>query len=279
MVARSGKLGGAAVRRRRTKTRRRFDIALSVPGAELRLPAIPAVRLGWRVLSGFLVVLLLGLLYTLWNLPAYQVEAARVRGLQRLTAQEVNAVLKVAGKPIFTVEPRRLERDLQEAFPELYDIAVRASFPAEVMVSVQERQPVLAWNQGSLTLWVDEQGVAFPPRGEADIQVLVEGLAAPPSLPASEEQKARFLDPAWIPAIITVAEYAPEGTRLLYDSRHGLGWQDPQGWQVFLGKDNRDIGENMQVYTALKKQLVRDGISPALISVEYVDAPYYRMER
>jgi len=150
MVVRSGKLG-VQVQRRRTKARRRFDIALGIPGAEIRLPAIPAVQFAWRAVSGFLVVLLLGLLYTLWNSPTYQVEAARVRGVQRLTAQEVNAVIKVAGKSIFAVEPRRLVKDLQEAFPELYKVAVNAGFPAEVTVSVgAPARPRLAAGQPDL---------------------------------------------------------------------------------------------------------------------------------
>jgi hypothetical protein len=35
----------------------------------------------------------------------------------------------------------------------------------------------------------------------------------------------------------------------------------------------------MAVYQALVDQLKSEGIQPALISVEYVHAPYYRMER
>ncbi len=281
MVARRGKIGAVngKDRSKSGRARKRFDVALGIPGAELRLPAVPGVRFGWRFLSGFLVVLSLGLLYTLWNSPIYLVNSAEVFGIQRLTPQEVNTVLNVAGTTVFAVESRRLAQELQEAFPELYAISIAVRFPAEVVVSVEERQPVLAWQQNGLTLWVDENGVAFPPRGEAEIQVTVEGLDAPEVPVAIDDTVEIFMNPAFIPAILSVSEKAPAGTTLLYDRRHGLGWNDPKGWQVFMGRDVTDMDEKLRVYAVLVEKLNADGVVPALINMEQVDAPYFRMAR
>jgi hypothetical protein len=284
MVARTDRSGGTLGRsdRRRTKTRRRFAIALDIPGAELHLPALPVVRFGWRFLSGILVVLLVGLLYTLWNSPTYRVESASISGIQRLTTQEVNTVLNVAGSSIFAVEPERLKRELKEAFPELHDITIQASFPAKVVVEVVERQPVLAWKQGSLTFWIDEDGVAFPPRGEAELTVTVEALDAPRLESEADGQVSEsqvFLDPGLIPSILSVGEFAPAQAILLYDREHGLGWRDPQGWQVFLGLEAGGMETRLQVYEELVDHLTEQDIVPAMISVEYLDAPFYRMDR
>jgi hypothetical protein len=279
MVARSGKLKGVVSQGRRTKTRRRFDIALGIPGAEVRLPAVPVIRVGWRALSGILVVLILGLLYTLWNSSIYHVKAAEIEGINRLMPQEVNTVLKVAGESIFTVEPRNLEKDLQEAFPELFNISVQVQFPADVLVMVEERRPVLAWHQDGLTLWVDEHGVAFPPRGEAEIPVTVDGLDKPQSGPVTEEGTRVFLEPKLIPTILTVGKNVPQEKPLIYDGVHGLGWKDPQGWQVFIGRDVGGIETKLQVYEAIITRLEQDQIVPVLINIEHVDAPFYRMDR
>lgn len=285
MVVRSDKISAfasRAKRRRRGNSRRRFDIALGVPGAELHLPALPVIRFGWRLLSGVLVVLLLGVMYTLWNSPTYQVVSASVGGTQRLTAQEVNTVLNVAGSSIFAVEPERLKRELKEAFPELHEISIRVNFPAQVVVEVAERQPVLAWKQGSLTFWIDEDGVAFPPRGEVDLGVTVEAMDAPKIELEELDDPAEsqvFLDPHLITPILTVGEQAPEDAALLYDREHGLGWRDPRGWQVFLGLEAGEMDTRLKVYEALVEHLNREQIVPAMISVEYVDAPYYRMDR
>ena len=43
--------------------KRRFDVALPTPGVEVRLPSVPTVKFGWRLLSSLLALLLLAALY------------------------------------------------------------------------------------------------------------------------------------------------------------------------------------------------------------------------
>ncbi len=71
----------------------------------------------------------------------------------------------------------------------------------------------------------------------------------------------------------------PADTLLVYDSVHGLGWNDPKGWEVYFGSEDQDMEMKLAVYQALVDRLENEGIQPAMISVEYVHAPYYRMER
>ena len=71
----------------------------------------------------------------------------------------------------------------------------------------------------------------------------------------------------------------PADTMLVYDSEHGLGWNDPNGWEVYFGAEDQDMEMKLSVYQAMVERLQSEGIQPALISVEYVHAPYYRMER
>lgn len=185
----------------------------------------------------------------------------------------------MAGKSIFEIEPKRLSEDLQEAFPELYNIAIQVKFPADVVVTVDERQPALAWSQEGLTLWVDETGVAFPPRGEAAFSVTVEAMNSPETVSANLDEPQAFLDPGLIPAILTVGEKAPSDNPVIYDGKHGLGWRSPEGWQVFLGMEAENIDIKLEIYESLVETLNEGGITPALISVEQVDAPYYRLDR
>jgi hypothetical protein len=87
------------------------------------------------------------------------------------------------------------------------------------------------------------------------------------------------LSPEQVSAILALGAKMPADTLLVYDSEHGLGWNDPQGWEVFFGAEDQDMEMKLTVYQALVQQLQNEGIQPALISVEYVHAPYYRMER
>jgi hypothetical protein len=72
--------------------------------------------------------------------------------------------------------------------------------------------------------------------------------------------------------------HLPADTLLIYDPRHGFGWQDEKGWNVFFGKKIENMEMKKRVYNHIKAHLKKQGVRPALISVEYVDAPFYSME-
>lgn len=300
--------GGAA--------RRRYDIALDVPGAELRLPAFPSVRLGWRAVSGLMVVLMLASLYFLWTSAAFRVNTVAAEGLQRLTVGDLNAVLGLFDRSIFTVDPAEVEETLRLAFPEFSSVSVRLGLPANVDIRVAERQPVLAWLQDGSEVWIDAEGVAFPPRGnpvsDENAQPLarVEAHSAPDgfdpgavlqsgglgnlpylvpqavdaagemALPARQNQ----IDPALVASILALSPQVPADTLLVFDAEHGLGWTDPHGWEVYFGSQilaglESDMNSRLMVYQALVERLDAEGIQPAFISVEFIHGPFYGMER
>jgi cell division protein FtsQ len=251
----------------------------------MRLPSVPAVRFGWRLLSAFLIGALGFMIYTLWYSPFFSVDKIEVTGLVRLTDAEINSVADVVGKSIIFANPTSLEKVLQEAFPELVNISVEIGIPNKVMVNLVERQPVIAWQQDKQTFWIDENGVAFLPHGKGDPEITVQGselLSIPPATSESigkDEETLQALPVELVNAILAIAPEAPENTPIVYDSQHGLGWLDPQGFQVYFGNSDENMALKLKVYTKTFKRLKKAGIRPALISVEYVHAPYYRLER
>ena len=77
-----------------------------------------------------------------------------------------------------------------------------------------------------------------------------------------------------------LAPYIPEGSDLIYDQTHGLGWEDARGWIAYFGfNDDDDADQKMIVYQALVDYLEQRRITPRLINVEFVDSPYFRMEQ
>jgi cell division septal protein FtsQ len=264
------------------KNKRRYDVALNIPGAEMRLPSLPQVAFGMRLISGVLTVALAMLLYHLWNSPAYRMEEANFEGLRRVSTQDVNALIDTSGEPVFNVDPRVLKQKLLEAFPEFTSVSVSVSLPNALDVKVEERQPLLTWRQDGRTVLVDAQGVAFPQRneGETATPIVVEALDAPHTVDADPEksENAQFMPVEMVTAILSMSAQAPQGTPLAYDRLHGLGWVDAKGWEAYFG-DVHDMETKLRVYRALVARFEQEGIQPALISVEHVHAPYYRMER
>ena len=265
-------------RRKRRTARRRYDVALGSHGAELRLPSLPQVRLSWRLLSVLLVAVLVGAIYAVWTAPEFQVQAVEVKGLVRLTPADINTVLGIEDQPIFTINPTEITQDLQDAFPEVAGVSVDIHLPASVVVTLDERQPVLAVRVDGEEIWIDGEGIGFPVRGDTGPLPTIEvgDLAV---LGGVEDQNA--FDPKMIQAILVVTSYVPAGQTLVLDEEHGLGWTDERGWKAYFGlnlEDSAEMEMKLRVYDALVQRLEDNGVWPRLISVEFLHAPYYRLE-
>lgn len=296
---------GMAKQKRIRTARRRYDLALNAQGVEMRLPSLPRVRPGWRLVSFSLIALMAVLLYQFWEYPAYRVEAAEVSGLQRISRSDVNSVLQVSGEQIFTIDELAIQQELQEAFPEFSAVAVSVDLPQTLVITVTERVPALIWQQDDHAQLIDQEGLSFPLRDGSDKFGLpvVEAEDPPPVVPAAEltmpfpalqvdsdaeemstdeqlaEAAERFpvLSPDMVEAILTLAEHAPSGAKIQYNNEHGFYWRDPGDWVVYFGNE-QDVPMKLLVYEAIYAYLDKQDTLPSVISVEYVHAPYYRLE-
>ena len=290
MMVRGSKPASAAKRPKKKgkRAKRRFDIALPTPGVEVRMPSIPSIRVDWRLLSLLLVFLFSAVLYYVFNSPTYRVHDVQIDGLARLSDDTISRSLLVYNKPIFMIEPEALEDQIIKTYPGVISTSVRVGFPARVEVLIEEREPLVAWEQDSDIQWVDAQGMAFPKHGEAENLVRVLASASPPapfvledeSPEAGEKSLKVFMSAKMVESIIALNGNAPVGVPIVFDDSHGFGWRDPSGWDVYFGSPtvDTDMLMKLSIYEAVVQRLKADGIQPAMISVEYLHAPYFRME-
>lgn len=303
VVSRGGQFGTPIHRQAGTRNaRRQFYVAMDQQGAELRLPAIHLVNPGWRLLSGLIAIAVLVGIYSLWNSPFFHIISVDVSGLTRINADEMTNQLGLIDSPLIEVDREQIIADLQSAYPELSDVSVKIDLPNYVGISATERQPVLAWQQGDQVTWLDAEGAMFPPRGDAGALPTVHSEAAPPVtqiiLPDAEEtaetsgaeETAAQPEPAptsaqpkadvlVIQAAQALREKLPAETLLVYHPQNGLGWTDPQGSQIFIGKDLQQFDVKYSMYEKIAAHLAEQGLQPVMISVEYVNAPFYRLEQ
>ena len=281
----------------KSKVKRQYYVNLQATGAELRLPALPIVNPGWRLLSGVLVIGLLALCLMMLNSQTFTIGNLEINGLQRLTTADIETVLGLNGTSIITVNPQEISEKITTAFPELTNVEVKAGFPAHVTIHATERQPVLAWQNGENILWVDPEGVLIPPRGEAGTLLTIQATDAPPlvAIPVSEtpvEKEdtsvlptvgnnilGRTMDKNVLAAIFQLSLQSPDGTNLKYTTSDGLGWRDPHGWDVYIGLTLEDIDAKLNTYTQIVNELTTKGITPVMVSVEHIYAPFYRTEQ
>jgi hypothetical protein len=210
----------------------------------------------------------------------FTVSTIEITGNDRIDAAEISANLGLLGRPIYTAVPSKIVEDLQAAFPDLAEIRhVRIGLPNNLQIDVVERVPVLAWYQDGKTDWIDLDGYAFPPRGDVPglVQITANGL--PPSRiidTADSEEVQPFMEPAMVEAILTLFPQAPEGAPMIFDPKYGMGWQDPEGWSVYFGRNTQEIEMKKKVYQAILETFSKQGIRPTLVSVAYLDAPFYK---
>ncbi len=269
-----------------SKTRRRYQTVFSLPGVQIHMPTItmPRFEAGWRLLS-FSISLLLGLaIYLAWTLPMFRMQAAQVAGNQRIKADEINTVLDSVGQPVFTLLPSELERRIRINYPEVSSAKVSLDLPNVVSVNITERQPVILWQENNAYTWIDGNGIAFRPRGpeSTDKLISVNALASPPHGQSSSDDPlspAPYISEDTVRAIQILAPHVPSESKLTFDPRYGLGWADSRGWQAYFGSDSTDMSMRWLVYQSLVNSLLQRGIYPVFISVQYSNAPYYRLSQ
>lgn len=274
--------------------RRKVQVPLRTKGAELQLPAFPRYQLGWRLISGAVFVLSLAVVFSFTSLNAFEISAINLKGAQRLGGEAILAQVDLVGTSIISVQPEEIERLISESFPSLSKVSISTGLPASVTIRVVEREPLIFWQQNNASLWIDAEGVMFPVRGEVEVPLTVIANDSPPAPPtANDAETPEDVDelsmlredpfphttPEFVMGILPLSGYLPEGSNLQYDPQFGLGWQDPNGWLVYFGKDTTNIDIKLAEYQSIIAALQEDNLTPALISLEFLHAPFYRLEQ
>jgi cell division protein FtsQ len=298
-VRRSSPYSVPVTRSTRSSSVRRVHYTQVGNGVEMRLPALPQVQFSWQMASVFLAIATLILVILLTTLDTFQVKNVEVTGNSRVAASEIQTVINGANHSVFTLDRRITVNALLTAFPELTNVHLKVSFPDTVVLSVSERKPVLAWEGPDTVQWIDAQGVVMPARGDGGTLLAVKSTVAVPLLVTAEDTAAAdtetttdatavatqstepdiyYIDPQVLQTAISLGAQLPEGASLVYDPISGMGWKDPKGWRVYFGLDLSNIQMKLIEYQAIVERLSALGVKASYISVEHLDAPYYRTE-
>lgn len=261
---------GAKARR----PRRVMELALaSEIGAGLRLPALPAFRLGARILSATLAAVCLWALVSAMRGGNFTIDKAVVPATTLLTEAQIRSIAAIDGRPVFLVDAAEVRARLM-AQPEIQSAAVVVRWPNRVELRIDERRPMIEWDDAGQVWWLSADGVAFLKHG--DLDNLIRVTAEEPSLNVQRDALAPVIDPETLWAAGALLAQAPEVEGLQYHSEHGYGFVDPVGgWQAFFGRGG-DMVLKMQLYRKIAEVLTQRGIAAEWVSVEDPSAPFYR---
>ena len=145
-------------------------------------------------------------------------------------------------------------------------------WPNRVLVEIEERQPVMVWNDAGQTWVLSAEGLAFYHRGILPGLVHVQSLTSVlqvggPLDPVIEKEKIR----AAYDLNLLLGNEGP----LFYDARHGFGFRDERGWMAYFGFSG-DMAAKFKIYERIAADLAYEGYPATLISVEDLEGPFYR---
>ena len=267
-------------------------------------------RIGWRVISFALAIGFAYGIYQLWNSPQFLVSSISINGLQRIDKDEVLEKIDITGQRIFMVNTNTIREILNRTYPELWDIRINLNMPNQVKIKLTERQPMIIWDNGAQSMWIDAEGYLIPARNaqqdllviKADsppaYQLAIEDENSPnetdeekiqtiirdkPQIKGELQQSLFFAFPKKITsglltAILQLNAWMPDEKELLYEAVRGVGWEDARGWNVFIGSKLESINDKMLMYETIVRNLEEKGIQPNMVSVEFLHAPYFRLD-
>ena len=275
------------------RLRKQVYLPTGTPGSEIRLPSLPPFQWSWRWLSIALAIGMIVLLYMMWNSATYEVSTINLSGGIRVPAEEVKSILNVSGESIIHVKPAEVEEQILATFPDIKAAHVSVTMPNTLDVVIQERIPAILWMDGEDPLfWIDQDGYTFTVRGEANLPIRVYANTTPPyalgylnAQTQSDDETAKAnqslkpaIDPDFVLTVQRLNTIKPSESPLLYDEHNGLGWTDPHGWQVYFGIKNEDIDMKLIEYENIVNAILDKNLQPVLISMEFLHAPFYRLE-
>ncbi|HSR48956.1 MAG TPA: FtsQ-type POTRA domain-containing protein [Anaerolineales bacterium] len=241
-------------------------------GAGLRLPSLPAFRFGARVLSISMSLLVMVAIINAIRPGSFTVEAAEVTPTELLTESQVRSIAAVDGRAVFLVDPSEVRGRLMEQ-PEIQSARVVVRWPNVVVLQIDERRPMIEWDDAGRTWWLSADGVAFLKRGE--LENLIRVTSEEPALDVQREALVPVIEPEALWAAAALLAQVPEVEGLEYHAEHGFGFEAPEGWKAYFGVGG-DMVLKVQLYRKISEVLVQRGVEAEAISVEDPAAPYYR---
>lgn len=258
------------------RLKRRNEIVLPASmGGQVRLPAMPEIHVGARLVSVPMLVVLLWVVYQMLTGAVFQVSQPEIYGAGFMSEAMVRSVAQVDDRPVFSVDPEQIAAEL-ESYPEIASADVVIEWPNKVVIQLDERKPVVAWDDGGRKWWLSADGVAFLER-EA-VPGMVEVVSDEPVLQIQEDPLAQVIDPEILRCAAELGALLPDAGNLRFDRENGLVLEDARGWTVYFGVSG-DMVEKVRVYIRIGEWLQAQARQPSMVSVVDPNSPYYSLAR
>lgn len=231
----------------------------------------PLVRFGTRWLSLFGLGMTIWILSQLTSGAEYRIDTFSIEGAYYMSPSRIRSIANLGGRQSYQIDPSEIEQKL-EMHAEVLSAEVTLSWPNDLVIEIEERLPVLEWNDAGRSWLISADGLAYLRRSSPPELNRVHSLN---SVLQIGETLTPVIDPNVVQAALDLKARIGDGQDLIFDSEHGFGFQDGYGWMAFFGVDG-DMGYKLEAYSKIVEILLQNRYPANLVSVEDVSAPYYR---
>ena len=265
--------------KRNTKARSRFD--LTSQGVQTRRSAglneeqpVGMPRLGKAIIIAILLIAIVLLAYLWFMGDDFRVHDIKVQNNQGVPVAQIVGASGLSGEHILFADLDAAARRI-DALPGIEAAQVNCVWHAGCVILVQPSPAIALWQKvsdGSTKVWSDRQGKVQRAIGDvpARLNIRVEDGELPAIGSPLDSELARAMNELLV--------LQPKMTRYSYSSQYGLMYTDAHGWRIRLGVAEHDgaMQEKLDIVKQLSDQLAAKNVTPRLVDVRFVYAPYYQ---
>jgi cell division septal protein FtsQ len=211
----------------------------------------------------------------------FRIQAVQVQNNHGVPVSQIVGASGLVGEHAMLTDLDAAARRVDD-LPGVDAVRVTCVWPANCVILVQASQALAIWQiavraeahgaaNGSAKVWVDRQGKVQRALGDIPAQLTVN--VEDGELPVIGVS----LDARLLRGLSELQALLPQVTRYSYSGQYGLMFTDQRGWRVRLGVSEREgaMSQKLQVMRQLSAQLVAKRITPKVLDVRFVTAPYY----
>ena len=266
-------------RRRRQAVRQLRQVEAVI--GRVRLPETAGLRLRWptavglthwspsRIASALLLVAVIGAISWLHTDSLWFVyrENVTFSGITYVNADDLYAQSGIDSWNIFWLSPRAL-RERLIALPTVADAQVHIQLPNQVVVEVQEEQPVALWVTQAGNFWVLPDGTALPepaPGQEGLLQIIDPQRDAQ----AWGDITGPALDVGVLQSAQTLLGYMPGVDQIYFNKGVGLNFHLPDSSSWVYWGDGLNMDKKYVNIVGIQHQLRSASSQPKIIDVRF----------
>lgn len=225
------------------------------------------------LISAALFALALGLYL---RLPDFRVTSVQIYGHENVNPEELIYYTGMKNQAIGTVDPEVIERNIFRRYPENRAISVHAALPNRLDVYFEQRVAAVEWNFGGSRFWIDEEGFVFNENLSASPEIIVYANSFPGAMNRNDRTVPKKFRKEIVDSARRIFAVKPAESRLNFTYDNGYGWDSGKGYMLWIGVNDSGLNEKMAMANGLDRYFKANEIEPEMLSLEFINAPYYR---